>query len=170
MPDLAIKNIVSAADIIVVARLAHEIWQEYYPAIIGQAQVDYMLPRDYGHAVIADELAAGQICWELATWRTEPVGFSSYGPLNAADGDLWLRKLYVHRNARGTACGWRLVERVIATAQAGGFEEVALRVNKGNALAISRYERMGFHVRLADTQPIGNGFVMDDYVMALRVR
>ena len=55
-------------------------------------------------------------------------------------------------------------------AQTHGFEEVALRVNKGNTLAISRYERMGFHVRLADTQPIGSGFVMDDYVMALRVR
>lgn len=170
MPDLAITNICTPAHVAVVACLARDIWQEHYPAIIGQAQVDYMLPLQYGHDVIAGELAAGQIRWELATWRDDPVGFSSFGPLDAGDGDLWLRKLYVHRDARGIACGWRLTERVIAMAQKRGFEEVALRVNKANALAISRYERMGFHVRLADTQPIGEGFVMDDYIMALRVR
>ena len=40
-----------------------------------------------------------------------------------------------------------------------------LTVNRGNAKAIRAYERNGFKVVRTQVTDIGNGFVMDDYVM-----
>ncbi|MBC8238244.1 MAG: GNAT family N-acetyltransferase, partial [Helicobacteraceae bacterium] len=40
---MQIKEVFSPPEIIAVQKLADEIWNEYYPAIITQEQVDYML-------------------------------------------------------------------------------------------------------------------------------
>ena len=44
-----------------------------------------------------------------------------------------------------------------------------LTVNKGNELAIRAYEGTGFETIDAVVTDIGEGFVMDDYIMELRV-
>ena len=75
---------------------------------------------------------------------------------------------------------------VLATARRGGFaracvaraakyarehgrESVSLTVNKRNTAAIRAYLAMGFSFAGAIVKDIGDGFVMDDYVMRLRV-
>jgi diamine N-acetyltransferase len=40
-----------------------------------------------------------------------------------------------------------------------------LAVNKANAKAIAAYKKYGFRIRDSVVQPIGGGFVMDDYFM-----
>ena len=40
-----------------------------------------------------------------------------------------------------------------------------LNVNRGNVRAIAAYERCGFAIRESGDFPIGNGFVMEDYIM-----
>ena len=46
-----------------------------------------------------------------------------------------------------------------------GWAKIWLTVNNNNTNSIAAYQAMGFHA--ADTQvaDIGNGFVMDDYIM-----
>jgi RimJ/RimL family protein N-acetyltransferase len=44
-----------------------------------------------------------------------------------------------------------------------------LTVNKGNVDSIAIYRRSGFEVREEAVFDIGNGYVMDDYVMAKRI-
>jgi hypothetical protein len=58
----------------VLRELAERIWREYYPAIIGQAQVDYMLPLMYSAEVIRGELANGTV-WEIASDEDSTIGF-----------------------------------------------------------------------------------------------
>src|SRR5699024_439770 len=41
------------------SRLAHIIWREHYPPIIGHEHVEYMLARGYTPAALAAEQAAG---------------------------------------------------------------------------------------------------------------
>ncbi len=62
--------------------------------------------------------------------------------------------------------GRRLIARVEAFARAAGAATLILNVNKQNSKAIAAYDRSGFALREAVTVPIGNGFFMDDYVMA----
>ncbi len=45
------------AEVEALCALAGEIWREHYPAIIGQAQIEYMLAQRYRPEVIRAELA-----------------------------------------------------------------------------------------------------------------
>jgi hypothetical protein len=53
------RRVKSKKDIAEVARLAHEIWNEHYVSIIGQAQVDYMVKNFQSASAIAVQIAGG---------------------------------------------------------------------------------------------------------------
>ena len=53
----------------------------------------------------------------------------------------------------------------MAWARAAGTRAVKLNVNRGNVRAIAAYERCGFAIRESGDFPIGDGFVMEDYIM-----
>jgi hypothetical protein len=57
----------------------------------------------------------------------------------------------------------------VAAALAQQRSTLILNVNKRNALAIRAYERAGFVVRETVVIDIGEGFVMDDYIMVKRL-
>jgi ribosomal protein S18 acetylase RimI-like enzyme len=59
-----------------------------------------------------------------------------------------------------------LIARVAAAARAEGARTLILNVNKQNTQAIRAYEKHGFATRSAVVVDIGNGYAMDDYVMA----
>ena len=44
-------------------------------------------------------------------------------------------------------------------------ERLTLNVNRGNAKAIRAYERCGFAIHGRGDFPIGEGFVMEDFIM-----
>jgi ribosomal protein S18 acetylase RimI-like enzyme len=50
-------------------------------------------------------------------------------------------------------------------AKNAGCSVLTLNVNRGNVQAIRAYERYGFVVRGRGDFPIGDGFVMEDFIM-----
>ncbi|MBU6402017.1 MAG: GNAT family N-acetyltransferase [Verrucomicrobia bacterium] len=66
-------------DLPAIAALAGVVWRAYYPGIISEAQIDYMLARMYDRDVLRQELAAG-IRYDRLLVRMELLGFASYGP------------------------------------------------------------------------------------------
>jgi RimJ/RimL family protein N-acetyltransferase len=58
-----------------------------------------------------------------------------------------------------------MVERVSARARSLGCHRVSLAVNKRNSRAIAAYRKWGFEIEQAVVKDIGDGFVMDDYIM-----
>lgn len=150
------------ADIPLLRHLAERIWRDYYPAIIGDAQVDYMLPRMYAEDVIRQEICDG-IIWELATVEDAPIAFFSIG-LDSS-GRAKLHKLYLDTESHGRGFGQQLIQRAIEVSRELGAAEIWLQVNKQNTRAIRAYERAGFHCEKEAVVDIGGGFVMDDYIM-----
>jgi len=147
-----------------VAALADEIWRAYYPGILSQAQIDYMLARGYAPAALARygrESGAGVA---FARAEGERAGFACWHRYGAATTKL--DKLYVRTTLHARGLGRALVAHVADAARADGAATLVLNVNKGNAAAIAFYERVGFAIREAVVVDIGGGFVMDDYVMA----
>ena len=156
---------VETNDIAVVAELARSIWFEHYPSIISWSQIHYMLERGYASPVIEAELARG-VEWRLACDGARPSGFASW----ERSGDVVkLHKLYVERAARGVGIGRQLVEVATQDARRSGAGAIVLAVNKRNYGSIRAYLGLGFSFQRAVRDDIGNGFVMDDYVMARRV-
>ena len=62
-----------------------------------------------------------------------------------------------------------MLRHVESQARDQGMASLMLTVNKHNAGSIAVYRKAGFTVREEARFDIGNGFVMDDYVMEKRL-
>lgn len=144
------------------ATLARDIWHAHYPAIISRAQIDYMLDQRYKPGLVKQLLARGDL-WLAARASSELVGFAHGMALQ--DGDFKLDKLYVATDWQRHGIGGKLIERVAQHARRHDCNRLLLRVNRQNKQAIEAYLKHGFTVATIIMEDIGNGFLMDDYVM-----
>ena len=144
-----------------VAGLAREIWYEYYVALIGRAQVDYMVDRFQSSEAVAGQLREAYEYF-LIQRDGQDVGYCAVQP--RPDGSLFLSKLYLLRDARGGGTGRVCMEFIEQLARRRGLNLLWLTVNKGNP-AVNAYERLGFRIAADVVMDIGGGFVMDDYRM-----
>ncbi len=147
-----------------VQALARVVWWSHYPGIISAEQIEYMLERGYAADALARFVAGPDCGLELALAAATLVGFGAW--YTTGEGEVKLDKLYVHPQWQRHGVGRALIARVADLARASGRRTLVLNVNKHNVLAQAAYRKHGFVVREAVEVDIGNGFVMDDYVMA----
>ena len=147
-----------------VQRLASVIWRAHYPGLITAEQIDYMLERGYALDVLDWFVGARDRGLELVLVDGVPKGFAAwYVTDNPAEAKL--HKLYVLQSCQRQGLGGRLIAYVADAARAANATALILNVNKHNTQAIRAYEKRGFTVRESVVVDIGNGYVMDDYVM-----
>lgn len=136
----------------IIERLAKEIWNECYSDILSKEQIDYMLNKFLTvdamkkypnmHYVLIDE------------------GFYAY-EINS--DHLFLSKLYLKKEFRGKKIAKKIINSLLEYKL-----PIILTVNKNNQ-AYYAYLKMGFKVIDSVISDIGNGYVMDDYIMKLDV-
>jgi ribosomal protein S18 acetylase RimI-like enzyme len=143
--------------------LAHLIWHDYYPSIISVDQINYMLNRFFAADALERELEQGHI-WELVWIEDRLVGFLACIH-QSEQRVLKLSKLYLLPALHGQGIGQKLLARVKELARLHQVMTIVLTVNKRNVRAIRAYARAGFSVAEAICVEIGNGYVMDDYMM-----
>jgi ribosomal protein S18 acetylase RimI-like enzyme len=167
MGEVEALSIVAAteADLAAVAELAGVIWRRHYPGIITDEQIEYMLALGYSHPALSRFIEEEGAGLDLARIGKRLAGFAAYYPIDGGR-ELKLDKLYVLQELQGRGVGSQLIAKVEAAARAQSRGTLILQVNKNNAQAIRAYEKNGFAIREAVVVEIGNGFVMDDYVMA----
>jgi diamine N-acetyltransferase len=151
-----------------VAALAREIWLAHYPDIISREQIEYMLAQRYRPELMREELGRGGLWWDTLVLDTGLAGFSSYF-LAGGPGEMKLDKLYVRPSVQRRGYGGMLIARAAEVARNQGCARLVLSVNKRNTGAIACYRKYGFVVVDAVVKDIGEGFVMDDYIMALEL-
>ena len=145
------------------ARLAGEIWNEYFPPLIGQDQVDYMVEKFQSIEAINEQINSGYDYYFISD-HDQNVGYT--GLIGQPDrGAIQISKLYLLKDWRGRGIAGQVLESISAMALQGGYNKLYLTVNKYNHLAINAYEKYGFS-RVGDiVMDIGGGFVMDDFEM-----
>lgn len=146
--------------------LAEKIWHVHYPGIISPEQIDYMLAQRYKAPLIRQLMARGDL-WLAARAGDELVGFAHGHPLQ--EGDYKLDKLYVASDWQRHGIGGRLIEALARHAREHGAARLLLRVNRQNHAAIQAYIKHGFRVATLIVEDIGNGYIMDDYVMTKEI-
>ena len=152
-------------DIATVQRLAHAIWHAHYPSMLSGAQIEYMLARGYCDEALAPFVTDPARGLAIAEEDGEAVGFAAWYPPDEP-ATVKLDKLYVLPQRHGKGIGRALIEHVAGAARAAGCRTLILNVNRNNVSAIRAYERCGFTIREAGDFPIGDGFLMKDYIMA----
>lgn len=142
------------------SRLARRIWHATYPAIIGQAQTDYMLARFYSpHALAAQMRNKHHFIGLYEAGML--IGFASYE--KCAAEVIQLHKLYIDPNSQGRGYG-RLILQYMHDIAPG--QQLILTVNRHNMHAINAYKACGLTITGTKQTPIGNDFIMDDFVMS----
>lgn len=150
-----------------VAHLAREIWTEHYTPIIGQEQVQYMLENFQSVWAINDQIQKGVLYYLLSYMETK-AGYLALEP-SGQDKQAKLSKIYVRSDLRGLGLGRKALQQAINVCRQLSVEILWLTVNKNNKVAIDFYERTGFIKTGTIVQNIGEGFVMDDYKMVIKI-
>ncbi|HEX5743164.1 MAG TPA: GNAT family N-acetyltransferase [Flavobacteriaceae bacterium] len=144
-----------------IATLAKLIWTEHYTTIIGEQQVAYMLDKFQSSSAIEEQVHQGNRYY-IILHQEKDVAYFSY---NIKNGLLFLSKLYVLKECRGKGFAKKSLAFMEAQAKEFACNKILLTVNKYNTNSIKAYEKMGFKNIEAIVQDIGNGFIMDDYLM-----
>lgn len=161
------QNVGSDEHIATVEKLAVEIWNEYFPAIITQSQIDYMLYKYQSASAIKEQIDHGTVYYLLYSQRMA-VGYISLIP-DKEHHQLQLSKIYLLKNVRGRGYAADIFRFILVFMQQQQLCSLWLTVNKYNSSAIAVYEKLGFLITKSVVMDIGNGFVMDDYRMEFSV-
>jgi GNAT superfamily N-acetyltransferase len=152
------------SDLPAIAGLAGVIWRAHYPGIISMEQIEYMLARMYSLETLREEILRRGIRYERLLVGEELAGFAALGPAEQP-GLFKLHKIYLHPAWHGQGLGSLLLRHCEREARKLDAERLMLTVNKQNSKAIVAYQRNGFVITDSVVVDIGEGFVMDDYVM-----
>jgi diamine N-acetyltransferase len=153
-------------DIATIQQLAETIWPEAYGKIISAAQLRYMLDLIYSETALIAQIEKGHQ-FILAIEKNEAIGFASFSPKNEIEPATFrLHKIYVLPNVPTKGIGSFLLSYVCNESVQQSATLLELNVNKYNP-AIQFYLKKGFTVLKDEAIDIGEGYVMDDYVMVL---
>lgn len=162
--DRPVLTPLTEADFAPLAELARTIWHEHYRDLISAAQIDYMLAGRHAPAALARYLERTDAWMSLLRLDGQPIGYCSHARTPEAE-EMKLQELYLSKAWRGRGWGNLMITHVAAHARTLGCRTLMLTVNKRNTGSIAVYRRAGFEVREEAVFDIGNGFLMDDYVM-----
>ncbi len=144
------------------AKLASEIWHEYWPCILTAQQIDYMVEKFQSEHAIREQMQNENYTYYFIRENNENAGY-----IGVSDKKhyLFLSKLYIKKEFRHRGLGRLAFEKI----KDFGFNKIRLTVNKYNKHTIDAYLKYGFKTIDSVVSDIGCGFVMDDYIMEYNI-
>ena len=146
-----------------VANLADEIWHECFPGIISEGQIDYMVNKFQSLEAMIKQIEEQKYSYFAVRENGDLCGYFAVKP--EEDSRLFLSKLYLRLDRRGRGLATDMLRRVFEEERRYGNKSVYLTVNKYNDRAIDIYIHSGFKVIDETVTDIGEGYVMDDFIM-----
>ncbi|MCI9261331.1 MAG: GNAT family N-acetyltransferase [Eggerthellaceae bacterium] len=129
-------------------------------------------PADAPDAIESDrdaELARDAEDFARTAAAPRIVGYTG-GYVDQATNRFFISKIYLLKEHRGQGFSSATIRFYEMIARKRGLDALYLTVNKNNEMAIRAYKANGFEVIDAVETDIGEGFVMDDYIMERKVR
>ena len=155
-------NIKTDEEIKLLTDLAGEIWHEYWPILLSDAQIDYMVNKFQSYRAIKNQINSEGYIYNIIEENSEVCGYFGIHPEKEK---LFLSKLYVKKEFRHMGIGAGAFAKICEIANELNKKSIYLTVNKHNTNTISAYKKWGFKTINSVVTDIGQGFVMDDYIM-----
>lgn len=140
------------------AELTSAIWHEYWPCILTEEQINYMVEKFQSEKAIVEQINNENYRYYFLLDNGEKFGYTGVSDKGEY---LFLSKLYIKKEFRHKGYGKLAFDEIKKL----GYDTIRLTVNKYNKNTIDAYLKYGFKVIDEDVTDIGNGFVMDDYIM-----
>lgn len=155
-------KIKEAKDTQQLACLASEIWHEYWVEILSKEQIDYMVDKFQSKQAIQRQIAVENYIYFYLEYNNQIAGYTG---LSKKDSYFFLSKLYIKKDFRHLGLGTLTFEFIKNFAKENNYSKIVLTVNKYNQNTIMAYKKWNFKQIDSVITDIGNGFVMDDYIM-----
>ena len=144
------------------AKLTSEIWHEYWTCILSNEQIDYMVEKFQSENAIINQINNENYTYFYIVYDKQKAGY--IGLSNKQDY-LFLSKLYLKKEFRHKGLGKEAFDFIKQFAQNNNYNKIQLTVNKYNKNTIDAYYKWRFKTVDSVVTDIGNGYVMDDYIM-----
>jgi diamine N-acetyltransferase len=152
----------------VIQAIAHETWYPTFGEILSREQIKYMLDMMYSIQSITEQVSKKGHVFLLAKEGEDSLGYASYQFDYQGTNKTKLHKIYILPTAQGKGVGKLLMNEVVKIAKLHGSSVLSLNVNRNNK-AVDFYEKIGFEKAGTEDIDIGNGFLMEDFIMEKKI-
>ena len=132
-------RIIGKEDAEELSELAYPLFREVYSDVPREV-VDKFLDECQSPESIREQIGSGMV-YAYVIVNGERVGYISYGIEN---GDMYLSKLYMFKEHRGSGIGSKVFDYLENLARSRGVTRIHLETNCRNEGALRFYERHGF--------------------------
>lgn len=148
----------------IIQALADKIWPHTFREILTEEQISYMMNMMYSTPSLEKQMEELNHHYILANDSGEYLGYLSYELNYKGTNTTKIHKIYILPSIQGKGVGRFLIETVEEIALRNDNNELSLNVNRFNK-ALDFYKRIGFDVVNSEDIDIGNGFLMEDFVL-----
>lgn len=154
---------ISHTEIKIVREIAQITWPVTFGEILSEKQIEYMLQMMYSTDILENQIEAGHEFYLYSEDKT-PLAFLGIEANYKAIPQLKIHKLYVLPGQQGKGIGEQFIRFAEKRALELEQESLILNVNRYNK-ATRFYEKLGFKNIKSEDIEIGNGYLMEDFVM-----
>lgn len=148
----------------IVKDLAYTIWPTAYGEILSKKQLNFMLDKFYHLDWLKNQMFNHNQVFLLIEENKGYLGFCAYELNCGNSNNTKLHKLYVLPQTQGKGIGKALLSEVEKIALENHNDGVFLNVNRYNK-AQEFYKHQGYIISETIDIEIGNGYLMEDFVM-----
>lgn len=157
---------VTEKDIPLIQALAKKSWESSYAEILSHAQIVYMLGTMYAEQELSSQIKNPNYHYYLIENENDTYGFIGF-EINYQVKTTKLHRLYLIPEGKGNGYGKESIDFLKLNCLAYQNTKIILNVNKQNP-AKKFYKKQGFLIVDEGVFDIGEGFVMDDYIMEFK--
>lgn len=153
-------------DIPIIQQLSSIVWPVTFADILSVDQIKYMMEMMYSTESLKQQIES-EHRYVLAKENDEYLGYLSTQYFKEKNYTK-IHKIYVLPNMQGKGVGKTLISYAKKQAQEDKSSSLRLNVNRYN-MALQFYQHLGFSILYTEDIDIGNGFLMEDYVLGMDI-
>ena len=151
-------------DIKTIQEITNITWPITYGEILSKEQLDYMLGLFYSEEALAKQIENKEQLFYLISDSESIIGFIGIEHNYKNEAITKIHKIYLLPETQGKGIGKKVFDEIQNMALENNSKGLLLNVNRYNT-ALGFYKKIGFEVVEEVNIEIGNGYLMEDYVM-----
>lgn len=148
----------------VIRDIAYNTWPHTFGDILSKERIAYMLELMYSTGALKKQINELGHRFFIAAEGDRFYGYASYEVNYKQGPKTKIHKIYILPQSQGLGVGKKLMDKVVETAAVHQNTQLTLNVNRDNK-ALDFYKKIGFEVSDKEDIDIGDGFIMEDFVM-----
>lgn len=143
-------------------------WPITYGKILSKEQLDYMLGLFYSSEALTLQYNKKEQLFYMIYENGTNLGFIGIEHNYNGETVTKIHKIYLLPETQGKGIGKKVIDEIGKLASDNNSTALVLNVNRFNS-ALGFYKKIGFEIVDEVNIDIGNGYLMEDYVMEKRL-